>query len=64
MDAAAAHRVSDAVSAHRLVPYRRALELQTEADVLLLLQSSNERDEGNLPAKLELWPEVGDGLTG
>jgi len=52
LEAAAAHRVSDAVSAHRLVPYRRALELQTEADVLLLLQSSNERDEGNLPAKL------------
>jgi len=42
LEAAAAHRVSDAVSAHRLVPYRRALELQTEADVLLLLQSSNE----------------------
>jgi hypothetical protein len=52
LNAAAAHRVSDAVSVHDLVPYRRALELQTEADVLLLLQSSNERDEGNLPAKL------------
>ena len=34
------------------VPYRHALALQMEADVLLLLQSSDPRDEGNLPAKL------------
>ena len=34
------------------VPYRRALALQMEADILLLLQSSDQRDEGNLPAKL------------
>ena len=34
------------------IPYRHALELQMEADVLLLLQSSDQRDEGNIPAKL------------
>jgi glycosyltransferase involved in cell wall biosynthesis len=52
LDAAAAHRVENAVDAKPRVPYRRALALQMEADVLLLLQSSDQRDEGNLPAKL------------
>jgi glycosyltransferase involved in cell wall biosynthesis len=52
LDAAAAHRVGSAVDAKPRVPYRRALALQMEADVLLLLQSSDQRDEGNLPAKL------------
>jgi len=50
--AAAAHRVESVVAIKPRVPYRRALELQMEADVLLLLQSSDQRDEGNLPAKL------------
>src|SRR4029077_8979940 len=49
---AAAHRVESVVAVKPRVPYRRALELQMEADVLLLLQSSDQRDEGNLPAKL------------
>lgn len=49
---AAAHGVTDAVLVKPLVPYRRALELQMNADVLLLLQSNDRRDEGNLPAKL------------
>jgi glycosyltransferase involved in cell wall biosynthesis len=52
LDAAATHRVESAVAVKPRVPYRRALELQMEADVLLLLQSSDQRDEGNLPAKL------------
>jgi hypothetical protein len=51
-DAAAAHRVENVVAVKPRVPYRRALALQMEADVLLLLQSSDQRDEGNLPAKL------------
>ncbi len=50
--AAAAHRVTDSVVVKPRVPYRRALELQMDADILLLLQSSEPRDEGNLPAKL------------
>ena len=52
LDAAAAHRVENVVAVKARVPYRRALALQMEADVLLLLQSSDQRDEGNLPAKL------------
>ena len=52
LDAAAAHRVGSAVTVKPWVPYRDALALQIEADVLLLLQSSDPRDEGNLPAKL------------
>jgi glycosyltransferase involved in cell wall biosynthesis len=52
LDSAAAHRVENAVAVKPRVPYRRALALQMEADVLLLLQSSDQRDEGNLPAKL------------
>jgi hypothetical protein len=52
VDAAAARRVEDAVTVKPRVPYRRALELQMEADVLLLLQSSDRRDQGNIPAKL------------
>jgi glycosyltransferase involved in cell wall biosynthesis len=49
---AAQHRVRDRVAVCPPVPYRRALELQMEADILLLLQWSNKRDEGNLPGKI------------
>ena len=52
LDAAAAHRVESAVAVKPRVPYRHALALQMEGDVLLSLQSSDPRDEGNLPAKL------------
>jgi glycosyltransferase involved in cell wall biosynthesis len=52
LDAAAAYRVENVVAVKPRVPYRRALALQMEADILLLLQSSDQRDEGNLPAKL------------
>ena len=52
LDLAAAHGVRNHVVIMPSVPYRRALELQMTADVLLLLQSNNKRDEGNLPAKL------------
>jgi glycosyltransferase involved in cell wall biosynthesis len=52
LGAAAAHGVESAVTVKPRVPYRHALALQMEADVLLLLQSSDPRDEGNLPAKL------------
>jgi Glycosyl transferase 4-like domain len=50
--AAAAHRVIDSVTVRPRIPYRQALELQMKSDVLLLLQSNDQRDEGNLPAKL------------
>jgi glycosyltransferase involved in cell wall biosynthesis len=52
LDAAAAHGVATAVAIMPRVPYRQALERQMEADILLSLQSSDRRDEGNLPAKL------------
>jgi glycosyltransferase involved in cell wall biosynthesis len=50
--AAAAHGVTDSVVVRPRIPYRQALLLQMQADVLLLLQSNDRRDEGNLPAKL------------
>jgi glycosyltransferase involved in cell wall biosynthesis len=46
------HGIGDRVSVRPPVPYRRALELQMTADVLLLLQWSDKRDEGNLPGKI------------
>jgi Glycosyl transferase 4-like domain len=49
---AAQHRVRDSVNVRSLVPYRCALKLQMEADILLLLQWSDKRDEGNLPSKI------------
>jgi len=49
---AAKHRVGDRVAVRPRVPYRHALELQMQADVLLLLQWVDKRDEGNLPGKL------------
>ena len=49
---AAKHRVSDRVAARSPVPYRRALELQMTADILLLLQWNDKRDEGTLPVKI------------
>jgi hypothetical protein len=48
---AAQHGVTKAVAVAPRIPYRRALELQIQADVLLLLQSNDPRDEGNIPAK-------------
>ena len=52
LDAAATHWVINSVAVEPRIPYRRALELQMQSDVLLLLQSNDRRDEGNLPAKL------------
>ena len=52
LDAATTYGVTDAVAIRPHVPYRRALELQMEADALLLLQWNDRRDEGNVPAKL------------
>ena len=46
------YRVRDCVYTSPRVPYRRSLELQMTADVLLLLQWSDKRDEGNLPGKI------------
>lgn len=46
------HGIRDRVAASPPVPYRRALELQMNADTLLLLQWSDARDEGNLPGKI------------
>jgi glycosyltransferase involved in cell wall biosynthesis len=52
LDAAAVRGVMDAVAVRPRVAYRRALGLQMQSDVLLLLQWNDRRDEGNLPAKL------------
>jgi glycosyltransferase involved in cell wall biosynthesis len=52
LNAAAVRGVTDAVAVRPRVAYRRALELQMQSDVLLLLQWNDRRDEGNLPAKL------------
>jgi len=49
---AAKHGIADRIVVRPRLPYRTALQLQLRADVLLLLQCNDRRDEGNLPAKL------------
>jgi hypothetical protein len=44
--------VADRIFIRSRVPYRTALELQLQADVLLLLQWNDSQDEGAIPAKL------------
>jgi Glycosyl transferase 4-like domain len=51
-DLAAKHGISDQIEVRAPVPYRTALELQLRADVLLLLQWNDKRDEGTIPGKL------------
>ena len=51
-DLAAKHGVADQIEARAPVPYRTALELQLQADVLLLLHWNDKRDEGTIPGKL------------
>lgn len=46
------HGIADCIAVSPRVPYRTALELQLEADVLLLLHWNDKRDEGTVPAKL------------
>jgi glycosyltransferase involved in cell wall biosynthesis len=52
LELARQHRVDDRVTVRPPVPYSRSLELQMTADILLLLQWSDKRDEGNLPGKI------------
>jgi glycosyltransferase involved in cell wall biosynthesis len=52
LTSATKHRIRDRVAVRPPVPYRRALELQMTADILLLLQWGDRRDEGNLPGKI------------
>ena len=40
------------VELHPPVPYKESVEIQRRADVLLLLQWNNPREQGNVPAKL------------
>lgn len=46
------HGIADRIAMHPHVPYRSALGLQLQADVLLLLQWNDKREEGTIPAKL------------
>lgn len=48
---AAAQPVQQQIVVHDRVPYKSSLALQTSADILLLLQWTDARDAGNLPAK-------------
>ena len=47
-----AARVADFVNIFPPVPYSRSVELQKEADVLLLMQSNDPLEQGNVPAKI------------
>jgi len=51
MPLAARHGVEGHVRIHGRVPYRRSLEIQRQADALLLMQWDDPTDAGNLPAK-------------
>jgi len=44
--------VRDRVFVKPPIPHREALAIQRDADVLLLMQWNDKRDEGNIPAKL------------
>jgi hypothetical protein len=59
--------VRDRVEVRSSVPYRESVEIQKQADVLLLLQWNDPREQGNVPAKLfeyfaVLRPILGIGL--
>ena len=59
--------VSDLVEVHPAVPYKESIRIQRAADVLLLLQWSDPKEQGNCPAKLfeyfgVLRPILGLGL--
>lgn len=61
--------VEHLVEMHASVPYRRSIELQRTADVLLLLQWDDPREQGNVPAKLfeylgAMRPILGIGYDG
>ncbi|MEX2648508.1 MAG: glycosyltransferase [Alphaproteobacteria bacterium] len=49
---AARHGVLDRVGLHARVPYRDSIDLQMNADVLLLLQWNDPKERGNVPGKL------------
>jgi hypothetical protein len=51
-DLAAKYGIADHIVVKGPVPYRASLELQLQADVLLLLHWNDKRDEGTIPAKL------------
>lgn len=64
---ARACRIEDRVSVRDAVPYRQVIEIQRRADVLLLLQWNDPKEQGNCPAKLfeylaVLRPILGIGL--
>jgi len=44
--------IADLIAMRPQVPYRSALGLQLQADVLLMLQWNDKREEGTMPAKL------------
>lgn len=46
------HGVLDLVGIHARVPYQDSIDLQMNADVLLLLQWNNPEERGNVPGKL------------
>ncbi len=52
MPIARAAGIEAAVEVHGSVSYERSLELQRAADILLLLQWNNPREQGNIPAKI------------
>jgi len=59
--------MADRVSVHPMVPYRQSIQIQRSADVLLLLQWNDPKEQGNCPAKLfeylaVLRPILGIGL--
>lgn len=61
--------VEHLVEMHPSVPYRRSIALQRTADVLLLMQWDDPREQGNVPAKLfeylgAMRPILGIGYEG
>ena len=66
---ASAHGVLDQVSINDRVPYADSIDLQMNADVLLLLQWNDIKEQGNVPGKVFEYiaarrPVLGLGLVG
>jgi glycosyltransferase involved in cell wall biosynthesis len=56
--------VRDRIAVHAGVPFRQSLALQHAADVLLLMQWNDPREQGNVPAKLFEYMATGRPILG
>jgi glycosyltransferase involved in cell wall biosynthesis len=56
--------VRDQIAVYPGVPFRQSVALQHEADILLLMQWNDPREQGNVPAKLFEYMATGRPILG